>query len=238
MSTEDVQRRSRRPWRHLIAIVGDSWATRSKLDDGIRTRCLEAGVPVIVKSDGLHGGTTDRVLTRFISRIGMLRFLETYYGDLKKHIVIAAGLNDVVGHRGCKFYCSNIMRIAALAAERGFDPYVIELPDVDMAALERAPARTPGGVKRILLRWYNDHGETDVIRKYRDALQERLPSSVHLVNIDSFANRRTPEKFIDHIHLYPELFDSLGELVADAILADIRQETGSWPEQQRRRAQS
>ena len=217
-------RRGIRPWHHLVAIVGDSWATRSKLDDGIKVRCLEAGIPVIVKSDGLHGGTTDRVLARFVSRIGMLRFLDSYYSNLQKHVVIAAGINDAVGHRGSKFYCSNMMQIARLAADHGFDPYIIELPDVDIGVLESSPPRTAGDVKRVVLRWFNDHGEKDIIRRYREALRERLPANVHLVNIDAFANRKTPEKFIDHIHLYPELFDSLGEVVADAILPGLSDE--------------
>jgi len=139
--------------------VGDSWVAGRKLDQLL----IQAAAPRVLElhSQGFPGATSRELSRQLQANPAILSCADA--------VVVVVGVNDTAGHRGADFYAHHVTLIAQLALAVHVSPFVVAVPQYDLANL---PMGSPQGfVKRHLFALLFDG--PDPISEYRAALRLR-----------------------------------------------------------------
>lgn len=173
-----------------VALIGDSWVSKSKLDAPLAAALAERGLGHLPVRGLGQGGATSRVILRnLMSRDGGEFASGELLEDARfRYCIVIAGVNDSANHIGADFYAHHVAEITQLLLSKGITPIVLELPEYGIEAVreKREGIRL---VKDVVLSALYDDGEVDVIRKYRRALarelaERRITDRVELVRFD------------------------------------------------------
>ena len=173
-----------------VALIGDSWVSKSKLDAPLSAALAERGLGHLPVRGLGQGGATSRVILRnLMSRDGGEFASGELLEDARfRYCIVIAGVNDSANHIGADFYAHHVAEITQVLLSKGITPIVLELPEYGIEAVreKREGIRL---VKDVVLSALYDDGEVDVIRKYRGALarelaERRIADRVELVRFD------------------------------------------------------
>ncbi|MFD2265582.1 SGNH/GDSL hydrolase family protein [Lacibacterium aquatile] len=199
----------------LLVVVGDSWASWGKLDDGLRSAFAEAGRPILVKSHGFPGETSRSVLERFAGPGGLAALMAKEYPGRRVTLLVLVGINDVFSHSGPMSYATHTARFLGLATGCGVRAFVVEIPPVDFG--EVAPL-SPGGLRRTFYRWVIDGGKTDAA-PYRAALRSIASPGV-LIDPAPYVDARRSALY-DGRHFTAAAYDEFGHQLGETLLARL-----------------
>jgi|GEM_PF-5264431 len=199
----------------LLVVVGDSWASWGKLDDGLRSAFAEAGRPVLVKSQGFPGEPSRTVLERFSGPGGLAALMAKEYPGRRVTLLVLVGINDVFGHTGPMQYATHTAKFLGLATGCGVKAFVVEIPPVDFG--EVAPL-TPGGLRRGVYRWVVDGGKTDAA-PYRAALRGIVSPGV-LIDPGAYVEARQKDLY-DGRHFNAAAYDDFGRQLGEILVSRL-----------------
>lgn len=199
----------------LLVVVGDSWASWGKLDDGLRAAFAQAGRPVLVKSQGFPGEPSRTVLERFSGPGGLAALMAKEYPGRRVTLLVLVGINDVFGHTGPMQYATHTARFLGLATGCGVKAFVVEIPPVDFG--EVAPL-SPGGLRRGFYRWVVDGGTTDAA-PYRAALRGIASPGV-LIDPGAYVEARRKDLY-DGRHFNAAAYDDFGRQLGEILVSRL-----------------
>lgn len=206
-----------------IGVIGDSWVAGGELDRAIEQTIQASGLKADIISSG-HPGAKSRQVYRnlFLEEDAKYSSNALLMDENLDYLVVVAGVNDSAWHHGGTFYAHHVFLIIKTALARGIKPVIVELPEYGIEDIRYH--RPLQWVKRKFYIWFFDNGNVDIIREYRNALQEKIQKSgiadkVLLVNFDSITGDYHSDKnlYADPAHLNPGGYLMLGQLIAHKI---------------------
>ncbi len=168
-----------------IAMIGDSWISKSKFDEPLSTALLEIGLGDLpVRGIGEGGATSRQILRNLLTTEDSATASGVLLQDDRfQYCVVVAGVNDSAWHLGADFYAHHVTEIVRVLLAHDVTPIVIELPEYGIEAI-RAQRHGLGWLKDVTSAAFFDHNDLDVIEKYRLALRDALESSGLLDEIE------------------------------------------------------
>ena len=160
-----------------VGLIGDSWVAGNRFDPFLREACSEIGLQADISSAGIKGADSRRVREELFrtqpdtnTSAGLLS--DPAIGT----VIVFAGVNDLLEHRGAGYYAHNTMMIVRESARSGIMPFVVEIPRFGLSVEPRL-TRTEY-FKRYCRRWLMEAHSDDQIgryrQKFRDCLKEEL----------------------------------------------------------------
>lgn len=211
--TEDVTRPASPPQRHVI-LIGESWAGRKQVGEGIVAAAGEKNVPVAVCQIGYSGCWAGKVL-KGVKRGDLAAGVERCGFKGIDDAVVFAGINDVSGHRGAEAYASKVTALVDELHRFGIpNVHVMTIGNVDW---ERAEGTGFTLFQHVLMRSANDDGEVDPSPSYRAALRAAKPRA-SFIDYDDFAPKYREQDFVDGVHLTDERYFALGRFIGKKLL--------------------
>ena len=182
-----------------ITVIGDSWASKRKVDASIAGAFSDCGIAACVRSHGYPGKRSDQIAHLMpVVSAGV--------------VVLMVGLNDTVQHTGAANYRRSLVRI--LGRLQGCTVVALTIPRYDSA--RPSSKRLLDRVKHAAMRWLMDGGTRDVIKRYRAAVAD-LP--IRWLNSDEFLPAFGPERFSgDGRHLTATEYDRLGAWIGHQLV--------------------
>ena len=217
-----------------IGVIGDSWVADGRFDPFLATACSEINLPVKIFSNGIKGADSKRVRKELIGKqpgsnqpSGILSVPEI------RTIIVVAGVNDVLEHRGAAYYADNIFSIARLLSGMGITTLILEIPRFGLNVEPRL-SRVEF-LRRRIRRWLKEKSSDDQIGCYRLKLRNELEKNrlggVLLINPDTVIPdyRVSSSLYSNPYHLNEEGNRLLAAVVAHTLaetLPDIREVYG------------
>ncbi len=217
-----------------VALIGDSWVSKSKLDAPLSSELASRGLGHLpVKGIG-QGGATSRVILRNLLSTDDSEFAsrELLEGDGFRYCVVVAGVNDSANHLGADFYSHHVAEVVEHLVAHGVTPIVLELPEYGIEAIreKRDGIRL---LKDLVLSALYDDFEVDVIGKYRVALRAKLAERDLLDAIELVPFAPIVEDYHAEADLYRDpahlndrgrerLVDALADVIENRIAMDAR----------------
>ena len=206
-----------------VGIVGDSWVSDQQIDEGIVAALPALGVPFEVVSSSHPGAKTRQIYRNLIDTDQHNpRSSNQILMDQKlDYLVIVAGVNDTGGHIGKEFYAHHMWNIIQTALRRGIHPVIVEVPEYGIEAVPAVGFLS--WAKRGMYQTLFDDGKADVISDYREALRERIASSVEneitFFNFSSFIEdyETKTDLYRNPSHLTNSGYQQLGMLIGKQI---------------------
>lgn len=179
--------------RPAIAMIGDSWISKSKFDQPVREALAALGFgDLVVRGIGQGGATSRTILRNLLASPSEPHSGSALLSDEDvRYCVVIAGVNDSAQHLGADFYAHHVIQISRVLLARGITPILLELPEYGIEAI-RANRSGLRLAKDMLFAELFDGGDVDVIEDYRLALREaildaELEDDVELVSFDAIA---------------------------------------------------
>lgn len=179
-------------------IVGDSWATKGKLNGGYLS---VVGQSSRVCSIGYSGATTHEV-NLALKRDWNLILGEV--GGLPSKAIVVVGLNDFVGQFGHQYYTDGLRQIVETLQ---IPASVLTLPHIE-------PGRDitgPGSLKRIARACTYNWCQFDHHSSYR------ARTGLTEIDYDAFTPQFRVNDFVDGIHLTEKMYFQLGTHIATVV---------------------
>lgn len=152
-----------------IGLVGDSWVAGEKLDSAIEDSLASKGIALDIISYGYPGYRSSQILQELSNGDA----LELLNNQNIRSIIVIAGVNDSAGRLGQDYYAHHMTEIVKLINSYNKTPIIVELPEYGI----EEPKPFKSSVKHNLYKVLFDAGNTNVIQKYRDTLDEKLKST-------------------------------------------------------------
>ena len=205
-----------------IGVIGDSWVAGHKLDKAIEETMVTSGFKAEVVSSG-HPGANSRQIYRdlFLKNYAEYSSNSLLMDNDLDYLVIVAGVNDTAGHIGKKFYAHHMFLIIQTALTRGIKPVIVEVPEYGIENF--SPVGILSWGKRVIYLWLFNRGRIDVIKEYRDALQDKIHSDVSnkvmFVDFSPITDdyHTSKDLYVNSAHLNLDGYSRLGELIAHRI---------------------
>lgn len=208
-----VSRPSSPPQRKII-LIGESWAGRKEIGQGI---IATAPVPVAVCQLGYSGYWAGKVL-RGVERGDLAAAVKRcgFEGPIDAALILA-GINDVLGHRGPKAYASKVTALIEEAHKFGIpNVFVMTVANIDW---RRAEGSGLIRMLHVVRRYVFDRGVIDASPRYRATLEAMKPRA-KFISYDGFAPAYRDEDFVDGIHLTDQRYYALGEYLGRSLPLD------------------
>ena len=161
-----------------IAMIGDSWISKSKFDEPLAAALGEIGLGgVPVRGIGQGGATSRKILRNLLSTEDSETASGVLLQDgLYQYCVVVAGVNDSAQHLGDDFYAHHVMEIVRILLAHDVTPVVVELPEYGIEDI-REQRQGINWLKDVTLAALFDQNDLDVVSKYRAALRVALEDS-------------------------------------------------------------
>lgn len=213
--------------RLTIAVIGDSWASKRKLDTIIVNRLSEAGISCQVFSSGHPGAVSKRIYENLFAEKDDVHSSRFILNSNPDYCVVVAGVNDSFGQFGEDFYSEHLSLIIKTLKARNIKPIVVELPEYgieegyhELGFLRRT--------RNMALAQIMNDGQINNIERYRDAFLKKVKpdeNQVILIDFDGICKdyeRGSPLFKSDHFHLSLAGQQILGGAIAKQVIQDQR----------------
>ena len=209
-----------------IGIIGDSWVAGKKLDSILHYELLGRGYGNKVLSSGQAGAK---------SKLVYQNLFEEENGNSSKYIIenrpdyciLIAGVNDATVHVGRRYYSHHIILIIKTLLHYNIKPVVVSCPEFGI----KETIENMKFLKRnriIITSYFNNKGEIDNIKAYRNSLNELLESeylrdSIMLIDFDNVCIDyiNCQELYANPSHLNSKGVEKLVRLVVDELVKEL-----------------
>lgn len=214
-----IELRENRDSLLTVGIIGDSWVAGGRLDSIVHKILLDNGIENKVFSSGEPGAETKKI---YKNMFGTAKYI---LESQPKYCIIIAGVNDVAGRFGKKFYTHHEIMMIKNILSYGVTPVILELPEFGVSET----AQNLGVIQRYrnyLFNFFISGG--DDIKSYRNQLQKELAEQnlmdkIVFIPFEICSNyKNCKELYTNPSHLSREGNKLLGELIARHIIDQKR----------------
>lgn len=205
-----------------IGIIGDSWVADKKLETYIKKTYNNQGKQINVISSGHPGAKSKKILENLLSTDASNVYSSNNILIDKniKYVIVIAGVNDTAGHIGSDFYAHHMVEIIKTLNEHDKTALILEVPEYGI----EEPEAFKSSLKHNLYKLLFDQNKTDVIKEYRNSLNNSLEVSnldFKIIPFDPVITDYYKQNnlYQDQFHLNEEGKQLLGTYIGEYLLS-------------------
>jgi len=206
-----------------IGIIGDSWVAGNKLDSLLHADLLEHGLNNNIISSGHSGAKTKLIYQNLFKSAAEEHSSKFIIEKRPDFCIVIAGVNDAASEIGSHFYSYHMIQIVKTLLHYKIKPVIVSLPEFGIKeSIDNMNIVSKN--RNVISAYFNNNGEIDNIRTYRNVFVEELKSnklqdSIILIDFDKICSdyNKHPELYANSAHLSIKGYEILGQIITNEL---------------------